>query len=236
MRRSFWLFLIVFLIQFSVRGVQGANAGSKPLSAYKSLKAAQKLLGEKNAQYVLSIESEYSKLQPRYWWIRFYDESLFFKIRSVQMIGPEMLRNIEPGNPFDGGNVNYAINAKDLNPKYDSDRCINWIEKVAKENKVPLHSLKIKLEKPYPGESNPVWNFDWLNDKEESLGIMKISAASGKVLEVVGLKLKSKRFSSVSKKTGGQEVEDTFVGIGADLEEFFSGERTLDKQEGGDTK
>lgn len=213
--------------------MEGAKPESKPLSAYKALKMAQKLLGEKNTSLVLSIESEYSKLQPRYWWIRFYDESLFFKVRAVQMIGPEMIRNIEPGNPFDGGNIHYAIPVKDLNPKYDSDRCIQWIERIAKENRVPLHSLKVRLEKPYPGESNPVWIFEWLDSKEDPLGTMTISAVTGKVLEVVGLKLKSKRFAGVSKKTGSQKIEDAFVGIGADLEEFFAGERTLDKEESG---
>ena len=201
----------------------------KILTAFETLQIAQKQLGERSGKHLLRIETENAKLKPRFWWIRFYDDSLFFKARVVQMIGPEMMKNVEPANPFDGGNVEYVISPDQL--KYDSDKVINFIERAAKENKIPLHSINLRLEKPHPGESNPIWYSEWFSENRKSLGKLNVSATTGKVTEVIGLKIKDPRFAGVSKKSFPENVEDTFLGIGADLEEFFTGKRTVDQKE-----
>jgi hypothetical protein len=203
------------------------SASDRPLTAFETLKNARKQLGE-NGKYLLTMESDNAKLRPRFWWIRFYDESLWLKTRAVQMIGPEMVRNMIPGNPFDGGNVEHVIPIEQL--KYDSEKCIVFIEKAAAQNHIPLHSLNVKLEKPHPGESNPIWFYEWFDDKDHSLGKLSISATTGKVIDIVDLKIKDERFEGVSRKGLKNDVEDTFLGIGADLEEFFTGKRTVDSK------
>jgi hypothetical protein len=217
-----FLLLLIFNLSLS-------QAADKPLTAFEVLKHAEKQLGEKYSKKLVSMESQNAKLRPRYWWIRFYDDTVWLKVRAVQMIGPEMIRNIIPGNPFDGGNAEHLIDPDQL--KYDSERCIAFIEKAAAQNQIPLHALNAKLEKPHPGESNPIWTFDWLDETDVSLGKISISATTGKVTEIIGLKIKDPRFQGVSKKTLSQGVGDTFMGIGADLEEFFTGKRSVDKPE-----
>ena len=204
-------------------------ADDKPPSAFKELQEARRQVGDHVGKSLLSMESDNAQLRPRYWWIRFYDEQNLFKLRAVHIIGPEITRNIEPSNPFDGGNADHIIPTESL--KYDSEKCITFMEKAAKENKIPLYSINTRLEKPYPGESNPIWYFEWFDEKGNSLGKINISATTGRVTEIVGLKIKDKRFQSVSKKTFSEDVEGTFLGIGADLEEFFTDERTVDKKE-----
>lgn len=208
--------------------VQGLMAADKPLSAFQTLDKAKKQLGDSKIG-LLQMETKYSKLQPRYWWIRFYDPSLFLKVRAVHMIGPEMIRNIEPGNPFDGGDEAYVIPRDSL--KYDSDYCIKFMEKAAKENHIPLHSLNITLEKPHEGETNPVWTFEWLDENEGNLGTLKVSASTGRITEVVGLKIKARNIGGVSKTKFSEDVEETFLGIGGDLEEFFTGKRSVDRDD-----
>lgn len=221
---------ILLVALLGVGGTLTAEMSDKPPSAFASLKQARRLLGEKGSgAHFLSMESENAKLRPRYWWIRFYDDSLLLKLRAVQMIGPEMIRNLEPGNPFDGGNKAYVIDPESL--KIDSDRCIAIMEELARDNKIPLAGINARLRKPHPGESNPVWYFEWLDANNDTLGKVNISATTGRVLEIVGLKLKSKRHQDVSRKTAAQETEDTFLGIGGDLEEFFTGARTVDQEE-----
>jgi hypothetical protein len=215
---------IIFL--FSISMVHAEKPGEKPMTAFEVLAEAKHQLG-KFGKEVLSMESENSHLRPRYWWIRFYDDSLFMKTRAVQMIGPEMMKNMEPGNPFDSGNREFVIQPDLL--KYDSEKCIAFIEKAAKDSGIPLSSLNAKLEKPHPGESNPIWFFELFNAEGEKLGKINISATTGKVTEIIGLKLKDKRFDPVSKNTPSQDVESTFLGVGADLEETFTGKRTIDK-------
>ncbi len=210
-------------------GVGSIHAGEKPLSAFEVLKLARHQIGNRVGANLLSMESENAKLQPRYWWIRFYDDQLFLKVRSVQMIGPDMIHNVEPGNPFDGGDSGYIIQPSQL--KYDSDRCIAFIEKAAKESNIPLHSLNVRLEKPYPGESNSIWYFEWLDEQERVLGTLNISAATGRVTEIVGLKIKNKKFQGVSKKTISESVKETFLEVGADIGEFFNGKSSADKEE-----
>jgi hypothetical protein len=226
-------FSLSFAMVLSLVISGGLQAADKLDSAFKTLEITQKQLGE-SGKFLLRMESDHAKLRPRQWWIRFYDEKPLLKVRAIHIIGPEIMKNTEPGNPFDRGDVEHIIRPEQL--KYDSEKCIAFIEKAARENSIPLHSLNIRLEKPYPGESNPIWFFEWFDEKDKSLGKINISATTGKITEIVGLKLKDKKFESVSKKTTSQkgadfggEVEGTFLGIGADLEEFFTGNRTVDK-------
>ncbi|MBI4028381.1 MAG: hypothetical protein HY360_25575 [Verrucomicrobia bacterium] len=200
----------------------------KSPTAFEALKIARQQLGDRIGANLLSIESENGKLRPRYWWLRFYDDQVFLRLRAVQMIGAEMVRNVEPGNPFDGGSSKCIILPDSL--KYDSEKCIAFMEKAASENNIPLHSLNMKLYKPYPGESNPLWFFEWFDDKLDSLGSITISATSGKVTEIVDLKIKTNRLRPVAKRSASQEMEDTFLGIGGELEEFFTGKRTVDQE------
>lgn len=204
-----------------------AAPADKPLTAFETLALARKQLGEAVGANFLSMRCENAKLRPRYWWIRFFDESLFLKVRAVQMIGPEMVRNVEPGNIFDGGDRRYVIRPEEL--KYDSEKCIRFIEKCARESGIPLHALNVLLEKPHEGEVSPIWTFEWYDEKDSHLGTMQISATTGKVVEIVDLKIRSPRFQEVSRKSLSGRVEDTFLDIGADMEEFFTGERTVNK-------
>jgi hypothetical protein len=206
-------------------------AAEKTMTAFEVLKEARRQLGNRSGKDVLSMESENGKLRPRYWWITFYDESLFLKKRVIQMIGPEMIQNIEPGNPFDGGNKKYVIDPESL--KYDSDKCITFLERMAKDNGIPLHSINVRLEKPHPGETSPIWFFEFFNSKNEKLGKVSISASTGKVTEIIGLKIKEKRFAPVSKKTVSQTVGETFEDVGQGLEETFSGKKSDSKKDDG---
>jgi len=217
-----------FLLFALVAGLQGLQAADKPMTAFETLKEARKQLGD-GGKHLLSMESEHATLRPRYWWIRFFDDSAFLKVRAIHMIGPDIIENVRPANPFDGGDADHVIFPDSL--KVDSEKCIKFMEKSAKDSGIPLHSLNIKLEKLYPGESNPIWMFEWLDENDDKLGTINISATTGKVTEIVGLKIRDPKFANVSKKTFSQSVEDTFVGVGADLEETFTGKRTVDKDE-----
>ncbi len=218
-------------VTFSFASLHAAEKSSeKHLTAFKTLEIAQKQLGESGHQ-LLQMESKYAKLKPLFWWIRFYDPKLFLKVRAVHMIGSEMVQNIEPGNPFDGGDEEFVIERDLL--KYDSDKCIKFMERAAKENNIPLFSMNILLEKPHPGESNPIWTFEWFDEQNRSLGIIRVSATTGRVTEIIGLKIKTHKLEGVAKKTMSQDVEDTFLGIGGDLEQFFTGKRTVDKDDAG---
>ncbi len=202
-------------------------ADDRPPTAFETLKTARKQLGDRIGANLLSMESDHAKLRPRFWWLRFYDDQLFLKLRAIMIIGPEIIRNVEPGNIFDGGDKRYIIEPDLL--KVDSDKCIAFMEKAARENNIPLYSRDVRLEKPHTEETNPIWYFTWHDEKGGTLGKISISATTAKVIEIVGLRIKTPRFQSVARKTAGQEVEDTFLGIGGDMEEFFTGKRTVDK-------
>jgi hypothetical protein len=220
--------LLLLAAAFASATAFGAST-DRPLTAFETLAAAKKQLGAAGAN-LLSMRCENAKLRPRFWWIRFFDESLFLKIRAVYMIGPEMVRNVEPGNIFDGGDNRFVIHPEEL--KYDSEKCLLFVEKCAKDSNIPLHSLDVLLEKPHEGETSPLWTFDWFDVKRDRLGRMKVSATTGKVVEIVDLKIKSPRYSNVARKSASGSVQDTFLDIGADMEEFFTGKRTVDKEEG----
>ena len=217
---------LLLVLAFSSATAFGAPSDT-PLTAFETLAAARKQLGNAGSN-LLSMSCENSKFRPRYWWIRFFDQSLFLNIRAVYMIGPEMVRNVEPGNIFDGGDQRFVIRPDEL--KYDSKKCLVFIEKCAKENGIPLHSLDILLEKPHEGETSPIWTFDWFDVKRSCLGKMKISATTGKVVEIVDLKIKAPRYKDVSRKSMAGSVEDTFTGIGTEMGDFFTGKHASSKE------
>ena len=49
----------------------------KPLTAFETLAAARKQLGDGVGSNLLEMSCENAKLRPRFWWIRFFDESVF---------------------------------------------------------------------------------------------------------------------------------------------------------------
>ena len=83
------------------------------------------------------------------------------------------------------------------------------------------------------------WQIILLNHQGESLGQLALNARTGKTMMASWKKNEEKKNiapkkivkSKTPKKKGGfgGAVEKTFRGIGADLEEFFTGERTVDK-------
>lgn len=91
------------------------------------------------------------------------------------------------------------------------------------------HSIEYALSRK-EGQEQPRWTVTCLKDDGSRLAVMSFNADKSQLLEV-DLEPGNAKLKSVEKeaKSFGNDVERTFKGIGADLEEFFTGKRTVDK-------
>jgi len=80
------------------------------------------------------------------------------------------------------------------------------------------------------GQEQPQWAVTCLKEDGSRLAVMSFNADKSQLLEV-DLEPGNPKLKAAEKgaKSFGKDVERTFKGVGADLEEFFTGKRTVDK-------
>jgi hypothetical protein len=88
----------------------------------------------------------------------------------------------------------------------------------------------LRMESP---DSPPSWRLSWITRTGEKVGEVQLSAATGKVIAHPGFSTPSVARSSSSqrKQTSGRRSKNPFLHIGGELEEFFTGERTVDVED-----
>lgn len=95
-------------------------------------------------------------------------------------------------------------------------------KKYADENQVNYDGVNALLRRQDVGTA-PTWRIELLKSKRP-LGVVYTTADNG---SFAGFRPHTK--ADEDSSSFGKDIEKTFKGIGADLEEFFTGDRTVDK-------
>jgi hypothetical protein len=158
------------------------------------------------------------------WYIIFYDPAVPSHGRAV-LVDHQKIAKTYPAN----GGVTYA---KDLtfDPAHISSEqpALSAAQGYAARHKITydaVHALlkQTALNKPFR------WRVELLRDGR-SRGFVYVNALDDSVALYTRPSAAKKAASSSSSDTGfADDVKNTFLGIGADLEEFFTGDRTVDK-------
>lgn len=99
---------------------------------------------------------------------------------------------------------------------------------LAADAKVTPHSIRYVLS--HREGSPTTWRILVFDAKEQRLGRMEINAESGQLISSSwGKEITASAQARSDFEQFGDDVESTFKGIGGDLEEFFTGKRTIDK-------
>jgi hypothetical protein len=175
------------------------------------------IIDEKNRARVYSMHGNGTIKEINRWVFYFYDPESPSKAKCVIMKENGKIDRVAPAEG----------KARDEGWSFDPTKCKVAVEtavktaaEYAEKNQVEFDSINVVLRRLEMSKA-PVWRVE-LVQKGKSRGFIYTDAENGTLTEYAA---KAKEDS----KDLGQEVEDTFRGIGADLEEFFTGKRTVDK-------
>jgi hypothetical protein len=158
------------------------------------------------------------------WYIIFYDPGVASHGRAV-LVQDQKIVKTYPAN----GGVTYS---KDLTfdpSRITSERpALSAAKSYATKHNITYDSIRALLkqtaaDKPFR------WRVELMRGAR-SRGFVYVNALDDSVASYTSPSAAKKRTSDSSDDGDfGDEVKNTFLGIGADLEEFFTGERTVDK-------
>jgi hypothetical protein len=185
----------------------------------EAYEAAKGLSLEKYRSHVLLIYGTGPRDKIEKWEIQFYDPDSPTKSKAVFVEGNKAVRSLPAKSPKAG---DPSISFDPLLGKVTLETALGTAAAYARENQITYDSVRVLLRRTAAGQA-PNWNVEMIQDGH-SKGIVVTKSEDGT--------LASYR-KPVPKKSGlakfGDDVEKTFLGIGGELEEFFTGDRTIDK-------
>jgi len=190
----------------------------------------RKLLG---VQIIESLEEES-------WFFQFQDSNYKGNHRWIKARAAQVLSDNAGFLPVFEGETLRGLYEEDL--KTDFDMLKKKGREIAKVAEVMPVQYRYCLKRPSSRKA-AYWEIVLLDNQGESLGQLTLEARSGKTVMASWQKDEEQKNTAAKsnavakpiaktpkkKENFGDSVEKTFRGIGADLEEFFTGKRTVDK-------
>lgn len=170
-------------------------------------------------KHVLSIYGKGSPDKIDTWYFNFYDPNSERKGKTVVIQNDR----VDRVHPSEGRGYDDAWSFDPALSKIDSEQALKTAHEYANQNQISYNSVNLLLKRPEVGKA-PIWRVELIN-QGTSQGFVYSNPQDGKFV-------KYETPQEARRSEGGNfanDVERTFRGIGADLEEFFTGERTVDK-------
>jgi hypothetical protein len=160
------------------------------------------------------------------WYIIFYDPAVASHGRAVLVENNQITKTY----PANGGVTYSAALTFDPSRITSEGPALNAAEGYAAKHDIAYNSVRVLLRqtsvnKPFR------WRVELLTG-EKSKGYVYVNALDDTVAYYAGPSSDKKASSGSSDDTAAgfaNDVKNTFLGIGGDLQEFFTGERTVDK-------
>lgn len=163
------------------------------------------------------------------WWVIFYDPSVDTHGRGVKLVGGQA----QPSYPAQGG----IVYAESLTFSPDDVRgigkALSASEDYAARHSVPYNQVRALLRRT--NHDDPLrWRVQLL-DNGVNKGVVFVDAGTGAFISYSHSgavhHAGGGAGDSVAEhaQAAGNDIKDTFLGIGGDLQQFFTGERTVDK-------
>lgn len=199
-----WLFFTGLFVSTSF--------ASADLDAYH---LAQTAMGSQSKDHLLSIYGKGSGDGIKVWFLTFYDETAKHGARVV-VIEDGKIDRVHPADS--DGHYDDALHFNPETFHVRVEKAIATAEAYAAKQEIKYTKTNVLLRRPEAGKA-PRWEVT-LMEHNTPRGIVYTNSLDGAFSQ----------FQLPPKRKGFfQSVGDTFLGIGGDLEEFFTGERTVDR-------
>jgi hypothetical protein len=198
------------------------STSDKEQDAYN---VAKESVLEKDRTHVLSVYGKGTPTEINTWYIKFFDSDSKTKA-SVAVVEKGKVIRTHPSE--DNGKNDDQLSFDPMQNTVGVTTALETAKKYAKDNLINYDQTRVFLHRTEVGKA-PVWNVQLL-EGATSKGRVYMNGKDGAFASYVAPG--SAGGSSATGSTGqsiGEEVKDTFLDIGGDLENFFTGERTVDK-------
>jgi hypothetical protein len=205
----------------------GALADTQGMSAQKALDVAKDGVDPSLRSHIVSIYGTGSPAGIGTWWVIFYDPSVASHGRAVRVENGQIVRTYEAK-----GGVVYG-DTLTFRPAQVSGagKALAAAQDYAAQHSLAYDNVRALLRQSADG--GPLrWRIQLL-DAERSRGFVFVDAGSGTfaMYSPPATHHSSGSGDSVeaSANAAGNDIKNTFLGIGGDLQQFFTGERTVDQ-------
>lgn len=206
-------------------------------SEQAAYKVARTVIPPERQKQVLSFYGKGTVSEIKTWFVKFFDPGAKSNARIVVVESGK----VERSNTAEGQDDN------DVKMTFDPAACKAGVDKAlktaatyTKESLIPVDSTRVYLNRPAAGKA-PVWTVElwhqnrpqgyiYANTKDGAFAGYRPPASDN---HTAGTEKKSSGVPEEkdTENEFGQQVKSTMLEIGGDLEEFFTGERTVDKDE-----
>lgn len=198
-------------------GFIGWSFSSPESSVYEKAKS---VIDEPYRTHVLSMYGKGSTSDVETWYVSFYDPTAASKAKVV-VVTKGKIERVYPSECKTSCDDNKSFDPT-LN-KISVEKAFQAAKLYAEKNQISYDKTRVLLHRPEIGKA-PVWRTE-LYSAGVSRGFVHLNSTDGT--------FSSYELPSTHPKSGAEDfandVERTFKGIGGDLEEFFTGERTVDR-------
>ena len=182
---------------------------------------AQSLIDARYRGEVLFIRGKGTPTAITSWTYFFYDPSAPNNFREVKIVDGKV-DTFQPADLHRSA-VSTLVFDPALNP-VSIDSALKTVQDYAAKNQITYNQTRVLLRRPAAGQA-PAWRIQLLQDGR-SRGVITTDSPGAAFV----------KYDASSGDGGphtaaefGEDVKGTFLGIGGDLEQFFTGKRTVDQ-------
>jgi hypothetical protein len=225
-------FLVTFLgcaALLLLPSVSVLAAPASGMSAQQAIGVAASGVDPSLSSRVVSVYGVGSPAGIDTWWVIYYDPSVDSHGRAVKVANGQVVR----AYPAQGGVVYADSRTFAPGDVRGIGKALSTAEDYAARHSIGYNQVRALLRVTSPGD--PIrWRIQLMSD-DRNKGFVFVDAATGTFASYM-----HSSSHHVSSSTGGDSVEahaeaagndikDTFLGVGGDLQQFFTGERTVDR-------
>lgn len=213
-------------------------------TAYKALRVLGNERGQSKLNRVIEVQGRNGAPQPAAWKIVLDDPSARGGVREFEVEKGRIASERAPVRTYSGSAENAVMDFQKLN--LDSAGAFTIANKEANRAQVGFDSVDYVLRNDDETRA-PVWVLRLLDSAHRNVGTIHIAAENGSVLLREGFgagpRISDEEFvpnraprdadeydENGRPVNAGREIKKGFIRAGASIEEFFTGNRTLDRR------
>ncbi len=219
---SGWAGLVAACSLLLISGTTWAqNSGSNVTEAFQVARQAVK---PEIQTKVVSLYGVGTAEAIQKWYVIFYDPAVPSHGRAVLVENSKITKTY----PANGGTTYAADLTFDPSRITSEGPVLSAAQDYAAKHHITYDSVHALL-KQTSGDKPFRWRVELIHDGQ-SRGFVLVNALDGTVVAYTAASSGSAKSSSDSGDKGlGRDIKKTFLGVGGDLEEFFTGDRTVDR-------